>query len=262
MYLIKDPDLRYYKFCLAAFFTFEQIRRGIDPRYDIFFASILDHSVEKFPTNLNILSWNYDTQFEMSYSNFSGKEMIEDAKKSLSIVTNAEIQKSKAYSNKFHIIKLNGSTETYVPRERDSAIYFKSLDYHSKKDLDFHALTLIGYAMESFVLQPNSRTSLSFAWEKGDRNNASTLRAAISSTAQTVKLIVIGYSFPYFNRKIDGEIFDKMANLKKVYIQDPNAELLVPKVKELCHRVPRDSDFEIIPFQEVDQFLIPDELIY
>jgi hypothetical protein len=37
-------------------------------------------------------------------------------------------------------------------------------------------------------------------------------------------LVVIGYSFPIFNREIDNRLFRKMDNLKKVYIQDKQPE--------------------------------------
>jgi hypothetical protein len=37
-------------------------------------------------------------------------------------------------------------------------------------------------------------------------------------------LVVIGYSFPVFNREIDNRLIGKMAKLTKVYIQDANPE--------------------------------------
>jgi hypothetical protein len=37
-------------------------------------------------------------------------------------------------------------------------------------------------------------------------------------------LVVIGYSFPFFNCETDHEIFSKMEKLERIYIQDPYAD--------------------------------------
>ena len=50
---------------------------------------------------------------------------------------------------------------------------------------------------------------------------------AKDDTIQTEILIIIGYSFPDYNAKVDKEIIKNMIksnNLKNIYIQDPNPE--------------------------------------
>ena len=55
-----------------------------------------------------------------------------------------------------------------------------------------------------------------------------------NSVEKTDILIVIGYSFPFFNRKIDKFILDSMDNLKKIYVQDPeNANDIIEKIESL-----------------------------
>ena len=42
--------------------------------------------------------------------------------------------------------------------------------------------------------------------------------------SDTTILVIIGYSFPYFNRKTDAQIFNKLkesGKLKKIYFQNP-----------------------------------------
>ena len=66
---------------------------------------------------------------------------------------------------------------------------------------------------------------------KGTNNILKEIKNAVSDTEL---LIVIGYSFPYFNRLIDQKIFGGMQiSGAKVIIQDPSAEGLVDTIKEL-----------------------------
>lgn len=82
---------------------------------------------------------------------------------------------------------------------------------------------------------------------------------AIKIAEETVYLVLIGYSFPVFNRGLDKALIDSMKSLKKVCIQDPNCE----SIKSIMER-----EFDIfkdnkIPFQlekNTAQFLIPFEL--
>jgi len=70
-------------------------------------------------------------------------------------------------------------------------------------------------------------------------------------------LIVIGYSFPYFNREIDREIIANMNNLKKVYFQSLDAENLKERFLSI-----RDDlkDNQLLVRKDCGQFLLPNEL--
>jgi hypothetical protein len=72
---------------------------------------------------------------------------------------------------------------------------------------------------------------------------------------KTAVLVVIGYSFPFFNREIDRELFLKR-NFEKVYIQDTNAK----NTKELFSNVFETNDKKIVEYSNTDQFLLPAEL--
>ena len=78
------------------------------------------------------------------------------------------------------------------------------------------------------------------------------------NTQDAVSLVVIGYTFPFFNRNIDRTLFDAMKNLKTIYIQDPNAENLIQNIRPVLSD--RHSQTKIIPLTNVDQFYLPAEL--
>jgi hypothetical protein len=67
-------SLKKLKAVLSSFIIVVQARRGVDKRYDSFFASVLyrDGRRElKIPPNIRILTWNYDTQLEKAFYGFA-----------------------------------------------------------------------------------------------------------------------------------------------------------------------------------------------
>ena len=61
-----DSSLRKLKAVLSAFLIVRQARKPVEKRYDSFFASVLyrDKATRELqiPSNIRILTWNYDTQ--------------------------------------------------------------------------------------------------------------------------------------------------------------------------------------------------------
>jgi len=70
-------------------------------------------------------------------------------------------------------------------------------------------------------------------------------------------LVIIGYSFPFFNREVDRTLFDSMINLKKIYYQDINAIKLIDRLQAVQQRI---NAKQIIPITETGQFFLPYEL--
>jgi hypothetical protein len=79
---------------------------------------------------------------------------------------------------------------------------------------------------------------------------------AISNVFDTEILVVIGYSFPFFNRNIDRRIIQSMTNLKKIYLQSPEAMSL----KDRLNAVINLEKIEVVPIKDTDQFILPYEL--
>ena len=98
------------KFIFNEFLLYEQIRNGVDKRYDGFFASIIEKDLEGnllLPEKINILSWNYDNQVELSYSKFKNHPKPKNISEELQIYPNTRYREFAP--DKFCVMKLNGS---------------------------------------------------------------------------------------------------------------------------------------------------------
>ena len=118
-------------------------------------------------------------------------------------------------------------------------------------------IELLNYYVISLDKDNNS-CKLSFAWEDDSEKNKQYWLNLKGNTQDAVSLVVIGYTFPFFNRNIDRTLFDAMKNLKTIYIQDPNAENLIQNIRPVLSD--RHSQTKIIPLTNVDQFYLPAEL--
>jgi hypothetical protein len=79
----------------------------------------------------------------------------------------------------------------------------------------------------------------------------------------TSHLVIIGYSFPTFNRKMDKEIINSISNLKKVTIQslDENIDEIYYRFKSLfgTERL-KEIEIELIRMKSrFEEFYIPFE---
>lgn len=117
LYLTKEEDkFRHLKCLLSAYLTLEQIFIGnCDQRYDSFWAAILEDQYNKLPDNIRIVTWNYDSQLEISYKVFCPSEMndLKSICNLLNIVVNNNRQNVLSNKNRFGIYKLNGTANVY-----------------------------------------------------------------------------------------------------------------------------------------------------
>ncbi|MCH5332058.1 MAG: hypothetical protein J1E33_06615, partial [Alistipes sp.] len=111
-------------------------------------------------------------------------------------------------------------------------------------------------AMSSGTINGDFMTRLSFAWEnaKDDVFMDSVCRTIINAEI----LVVIGYSFPFFNREIDRRIVSAMPKLKTVYIQDPYASNVQENFKAVLYPNNYQINYELRT--NVAQFVLPNEL--
>ncbi|GAA3593668.1 hypothetical protein Q4Q39_06280 [Flavivirga amylovorans] len=247
LYLQKDnKNLKKLKIILSCFFLYLQTKK-FDKRYDSFFASILD-DLSKLPENLKILSWNYDSQLEIAFNRFvnttinNSKHILNLFSKGSNIIKN---------ETEFSVFKINGTTG-FIDKNKELFEILNEFDS-------------IESSLVEVFLDINKRSSkndynpnMSFAWENFNIDSYFN-KSLKESIRETEILIVIGYSFPFFNRKVDKLMLDAMPKLTKVYVQDPsNSENVIEKMKGLIqwyqnHRV----QFESIKYK--DQFFIPIE---
>lgn len=245
-------NLRRLKVIVSIFFVLEQNNVPYDKRYDTFYASILLDSLNSFPENIRILSWNYDYQFERAFAEYSDKMELSANQDYLNVITKYSYRRPK--TNQFSILKLNGTSNFIDDKKRSHYEFCSSFDNCISRKLINEVLC--NYAL---ILHSDSKLycGLSFAWETNILNEIDIIEKSIQETNNTEILIIIGYSFPFFNRDIDRKLINKMGNLKKVYFQSPQADII--KERFLSIRSDIDNKFLLSRF-DVGQFLLPNEL--
>jgi len=115
----------------------------------------------------------------------------------------------------------------------------------------------------SFSNVEKTESLLSFAWEDEENTskkifNEQKVKVALEMATGTNILVVIGYSFPFFNRKIDQQIFYSMHNtLQKIYFQDPfnTGEQLKSQFN-----LSAQAEASIMHIKGIDNYHIPFEL--
>jgi hypothetical protein len=247
LYLTNAKEFERLKLALSFYFTFKQILSSPDIRYDNFWASILNEE-DKFPNKIKILSWNYDFQLEQSYMNISSAKSINDAEQKLNML-NLDIQ-SDFKIDRFGIVKLNGSARVYSKFDK-RALYL--CDYSGRERSEMAVKQLIyNYGLMKSVPEKFDN-KLFFAWEQRTRN---LMDASLYPFIENTRvLVVIGYSFPFFNRDLDKRILSSMKNLTTVYIQDKYPETIKERVSEILNT---GITYKLV--SDTSQFAFPREL--
>ncbi|MDZ7739932.1 MAG: hypothetical protein U5K32_12885 [Bacteroidales bacterium] len=102
---------------------------------------------------------------------------------------------------------------------------------------------------------------LDFAWILEKTYGNGYFDIILNSIKETNILVVIGYSFPFFNRIIDKEIINKMGNLQKVYFQSPDPEPMKERFFALRNDISNNElDKNLFLIRDKEQFFIPFEL--
>ena len=244
----KQDDYFRLKRALIVFLNYEQMVNQPEPRYDSFLASILQTNKDSFPEDVSIVSWNYDVQFEIAYREYYPNEGLGHLSYFLNVYDKTlEGKGGEPYklAQGFQILKLNGSACI------NSEEYF----FSASKDNVVDTLT----SLYQTVSEKNCL--LSFAWEKPKQQYIQRISDCVKD-AQV--LVIIGYSFPFFNREIDRIIFREMRSLGKIYIQDPYAENVKQSLRsaltaEQLSMAKMMNRIELIPINE-NQFFLPPEL--
>ncbi|MBQ6577383.1 MAG: hypothetical protein IJL91_06515 [Bacteroidales bacterium] len=208
LYLTKNnSDYLRLKKGLITFLNYEQMVNPPDSRYDSFLASILLDNKDDFPDEIAIVSWNYDVQFELAYREYYIGEGLGHLSYFLNVYDkNCDSSWDGPYKGAkgFHILKLNGSA-----------------CINSGEDFFSDANDAISSVCSIYEKINDKNCRLSFAWERMRQQYEQRIEDCVKD-AQI--MVVIGYSFPFFNRSVDRLIFRKMDKLEKIYIQDLNPE--------------------------------------
>lgn len=244
-----QEDYNKLKRTLCAYFMLEQMFNKPDKRYDAFFASILGRDAKDLPSNVRILSWNYDIQLELAYAEFLQNNDLNNLEKALLFFQKVVDSNNYRMGDGFRVIKLNGSALMYDASNRNvvSPVF------------DNQTLSAFEIGKVSSLINSGSYCcALSFAWEDPDDVFLEKIRKNIEGAEA---LVVIGYSFPYFNRTIDKFIIDSMSRLQTIYIQDKDPDEkeqsvlnLLSSTASIIHKP------KIVKLYHTQQFYLPPEL--
>jgi hypothetical protein len=246
--ITRNPkELKRLKVTLSAFFIIIQGLKKVDERYDAFFASIFN-DIHKQPEDIRILSWNYDSQFEIAFSEYSGDKRLSSIKDSLNIKD--KNSRLNSLDKLPFIFKINGTTDFEDSGRRSTYSFLDNLEFNEKSHEAF--VEQFSYARYFNKLSSN----LSFAWENwGDSRLGIEKIKSYLSDFKT--LVVIGYSFPFFNRDVDRIIFSGLSSLNKIYVQDKHADGVIERIEAV---LPGSDKVKIIPINNCEQFYLPNEL--
>lgn len=246
----RTEELLKLKILMSIYFNYLELRGARDKRYNSFFANIIGTTWKELPPSVRILSWNYDFQFEYAFSHFSGER---GSANSSYLNIKDRFGLDSEMENKFTIFKINGSASFELDGKNflDPTSFLNSYtDIHHDLLKKFGTLQcILPNAIIHTVNPPRSR--LCYAWEN-DRKYVPKIKESIRATNC---LVVIGYSFPFFNRAVDKELIGDL-KLSKVYIQDLYPEAAYERF--LALRPDLKDKIEVL--KNCEQFLIPNEL--
>ncbi len=245
-FYIKNQKQTIVSYGLIMLFIWEQYINHPDTRYDTFFASILEPDL-KLPNKIKICSWNYDLQLELAFRNFVDDLVpIDDVQQHLDVTHKFQV---KSVRSGFNVFKLNG---TAAMRDKNNKYIF--FPEFTCSGLRIETIQEVVYYYAKY-LSESFDTNLFFAWDKTiiEEKQYSNVIGQIS---ETNVLVIIGYSFPFFNRLVDRAILGNLKSIEKVYIQDKNPKGVSERLEAIFNH---NAIPEMIFKENVDQFFIPNE---
>jgi len=273
LFLRRDREnLRKLRATLSAYLIAEQARKNVDMRYDSFIASVarFDQKDEYIylPRHIQILTWNYDTQLEKAFYGFCEDEGT---------------VKNKITFNTNQIRRINGCCGQSYPGNIGNFDKYFCAVWEATQDAGWKAAInlykeYMSKPLPPFPLSPKAAShgileppligddpNIFFAWEHqtlqlARLTNQTPNLPFLSGLEAVSVIIVIGYSFPYFNREIDELIFKKFGgnNLRRVYLQCPERDQNA--IKERLKKLLPSFSQPIVQITGTDLFYIPDEL--
>jgi hypothetical protein len=254
-------ELRKLKAFLSIYFLFLQHNESrLDIRYDSFISTLLNKDENHnliLPNNVKIISWNYDLQFEMALKKYKD-ESLSKLQNTYSIHPNSFNVTSTSTMKSYGMVKLNGTAGLFM----DSKLNLVDIDHLYPKKIENDELINL-----FFELTIGQKYSLDvfyrYSWEEDNNryeNKIPNMKAHLHGYAkeimsQTNHLVVIGYSFPPFNRRTDIELFNELPQNTKIYVQDTN-----PDRKELVDDIFKNliaKGIRVEFIKDTNQFHIP-----
>ncbi len=260
------------KMCISVFFdlweNFHEIRYSslkindnsnyisIDSRYKSIFSILLQNNKDKIELNKDVkfITWNYDLQLESTFRLF-----LEDNK-----VDNFDDLNSKYFQFKEDNDNLSDNSVFHLNGHRGFRSHFNfntlkksSIEPNTKSTIEGYWKSIDGLFDFTMAQHSNFNPFIKYAWEHN--SDSEWFKNIAQILEDTEILVIVGYSFPPFNRGIDQFLFSKLNynKIKKIVYQDPNAKKQI--IKNLfINPNPFENKIEI-ENNYLDQFYFPNE---
>jgi hypothetical protein len=248
LYVMDRKKYERLKFVVSCYFSLEQlVNKKLDNRYLVWLTSILERQV--FPENVKIISWNYDFQIQLTASIFRKETLSHSGTVSVQGPPFVEYFPAIGHDivfepNHISLLHLNGIAGFYKDAVLNRHVFLESEENDSENYL------------EHFYKYEN-HNALYFAWERTEHREK-TIQALEAMLKDVTIVVVIGYSFPFFNREMDSEVYrvlSQQAKLRKIYFQDPNRD-----GKFMRQQLGFSEQIPIEHIKDVDALNIPYEL--
>lgn len=244
------------KIGLSLFMAYLQAKnRTADKRYDGFLASLLTHTsgaTLTLPADVMVLNWNYDQQLALSHAAYQRDGSLWGGVEQLGMRPLEMLSIRSPYPCRS--VHLNGM---FAYRAEFDEIH-PLVDWTTNNEEDLLNSMMLFYARLRYSGKMGpGRMLLRFAWEM-DENTAEAFQLLDDVLASCEALVVIGYSFPFFNREIDREIIKRMPGLKHIYVQAPQKH--ADEIARTVRTMSLPNGCEVEPYGNIDKFLLPPEL--
>lgn len=260
----EKKELPRLKHAISIFFTLWELSndrikerkqepfKDLDPRYLPLLTAVLEETEQgnpKLKSNIKFVTWNYDLQLEKAYKRFCHQSQNwNDISQSLKFRVNNK-------SSDLDVCHLNGYHGFYYLTDKDKTQEEQNvLDRENSNNISI-LLDKIGYTADSVNKETIRFTDhINYAWETNE--NSKTARSQAESIfSKSDIVVVIGYSFPSFNKEIDKALFSKLQGRKtRIYYQDPNASfkflnILTQGLNTELETITDRSDSFFIPYE-------------
>lgn len=207
----------------------------VDNRYISLLATILERDFNNdivLKENINFVSWNYDLQLEYAFRLFNKNIKFKD------LLNNEPLR----------ICHLNGYHGFYETNERNHH-FIERTESPNIQDI----INEIGFVSKSQNHETiDISNHINYAWDEDSEIAKDAREISINIFMRTDILIIIGYSFPTFNKDIDKLLFNELKNRNlKIYYQDPSA------TDEYISQLAPSYVSNIILKKDLSQFFLP-----
>lgn len=263
-YIDQKDKLHHIKCLIWMYFSSIAGFGNINSRYKNLLLKIGEKTSNRYFMNNNVsfLSWNYDLQLEEAFSELDHCSFDQVQTNLYSFpglyYTNANLLDRNSNLERFGLVHLNGCAGYYYDNNSSSYQSWFKCDYCNASEYD----RLMKIVVDKFYTNTTYNSFSNCLNFSNPENYISkkSLDYSIEIAKATTQLIVIGYSFPDFNKIIDKELLSNMNNLKKIYIQDPHPEKIYEKIMMddgFVQQKIRKEEIKPYLISNVDEFCLP-----